>query len=103
MEAVNLLERISFLPDGPKKELLFDSEKMRVILFNLEKGQEIPPHTSTSEVLMYVVKGRGQFFVGDDVEEVEEGSLVVCKPEESHGMSATDRMTVLAVVAPRPE
>ncbi len=103
MEVVNLKGRISFLPDMVKKELLFDSEKMRVVLFNLEKGQEIPAHTSTSEVLMFLVKGKGRFLVGDKWEDVEEGAFVVCGSNEPHGMEATERMTVLAVIAPRPE
>lgn len=103
MELLNLKEKISFLPDVPKKELLFDSEKMRVVLFNLEKGQEIPAHTSESEVLMFLVKGQGRFLVGDKWEDVEEGAFVVCGGNEPHGMEATERMTVLAVIAPRPE
>ncbi len=76
---------------------------MRVVLFNLDKGQEVPPHTTTSEVLMFLVEGKGEFIVGDRTEEVEGGGFVVCRPDEPHGMKAIERMTVLAVIAPRPE
>ncbi len=102
MDVLNLFDKVSFPAESPRKELIFDSENMRVVLLNLEKGQEIPPHTSPSEVLMLLMVGKGKFVVGDRVEEVGKGAMVVCKRNESHGIQAEERMTVLAVISPSP-
>ena len=96
------MEKISFLSAQPKKELIFNSKNMRVVLFNIAAGQEVPLHTSESEVLMYLVEGKGCFTVGERLEPVESGSFVVCKENEPHGMKADMPMTVLAVISPSP-
>ena len=83
--------------------LLHDSENCRVVLFCLEAGQELAPHESSSEVILYVVGGKGLISVGDDEVEVEPEIIVVCPPMQPHGIKAGERTTVLAVITPRPE
>ncbi len=99
---LNILEKVSFLPDKPRKELIFNSKNMRVVLFNIDAGQNVPLHVSESEVLMYLVDGKGSFTVGERTDPVEKGSFVVCKENEPHGMKADLSMTVLAVISPSP-
>lgn len=84
-------------------KLLHDSPRARVVLFCLNPGQEIPPHTSSSEVIFYTVSGKGTIQVSQDREDVEAGYLVVCPPRRLHGIKAAERMQVLAIIAPRPE
>lgn len=102
MEAVNLLQNPQFLSDRPGKALLFNTEHMRVVVFYLEPGQAIEPHTSTSEVLMQVVSGSGTFIVGKSEVPVTTGSVVVCASEEAHGFKAQERLVVMAVISPVP-
>lgn len=85
-------------------KLVHDSERCRVALFCLEPGQQIPPHVTTSEVVFYGVEGKGTILVGKDEVGLEAGSLVVCPPQEPHGIKAAQqRATVLAIIAPRPQ
>lgn len=84
-------------------QLLHDSERCRVVLFCLEPGQEVSPHESRSEVLLYGVAGRSTVSVGDEEVDLEPDTIVVCPPLVPHGMKATERTTILAVIAPRPE
>jgi quercetin dioxygenase-like cupin family protein len=83
-------------------KLLYDSDKCRVVLFCLEPDQEVPPHESSSEVIFYGVEGKGSVLVGADRVGVAPGTIVVCPPMLPHGIKATERVTVLAVIAPRP-
>ena len=39
--------------------LLHDAPEMRVVVFGLEAGQEVPPHTVPVRVLMHVLQGKG--------------------------------------------
>lgn len=102
MKPVDINSLKEFQKEGPRRQILFDSEKMRVVLFCLEAGQEIPAHTTTSELLMLALEGKGSFLVGGDVHPVKGGSAVACKSQEPHGMKAEERLVVLAVIAPRP-
>jgi len=89
----------------PRTKLLFDSDNARLVLFCLEPGQRVEPHETKSEVMMQVIEGSGRFQVGAEEFEVREGDLAIAASEEPHGMaaSASSRLVVLAVIAPRPE
>ena len=83
-------------------KLLHDSEKSRVVLFCLDKGQELSPHESASEVIFYGVEGKATILVGAERVLLGPKSIVVCPPLAPHGISASERVTVLAVITPRP-
>lgn len=102
MPRLVLAEQAEFLPDKPVHKLLYDSEKMRVVLFCLLPGQAIAPHTSASEVMMHLVEGEGAFTVGSEKHKLTPGSFLVCKSNEPHGFEATQKMMMLAIIAPRP-
>lgn len=84
-------------------QLLHDSEKCRVVLFCLEPGQKVTPHTSSSEVLFYGVEGQGTILIGTEEVDLKEGSLVACPPMVPHGIKAVERAVILAIITPRPE
>lgn len=104
MVPVDLKEKAVFLPNRPGTQLVHGSENMRVVVFALRAGQEVPAHVSPSEVLMHVVSGRGTFLVTEGTRKVAAGDLVVCAPNEPHGMAAApdEDLIVLAVIAPSP-
>lgn len=104
MEARDLFELVEFRAEKYNARLLYDSENARVVLFSLEGGQQIDPHSAPSTVVMCALQGAGSFIKGEDVIAVKAGSLIACEPNELHGMKADkgERLAVLAVVAPRP-
>ena len=54
-------------------KLIFDSEKMRVVLFCLKAGQEVSPHSAPSEVLFHCIEGEGKAIVGTDTVDLAPG------------------------------
>ncbi|MBI5048135.1 MAG: cupin domain-containing protein [Deltaproteobacteria bacterium] len=102
MDITVLKDKISFSKDGPKKELLYDSEKTKAVLFCLEPGQSVGPHAVSSEIAMFAIDGKGIIITGEGEKKAEKGSLVVCKENEQHGIRAVERFVVLAVINPRP-
>lgn len=89
--------------DRPSTRVLHDEPNVRVIAFHLQPGQTVPPHHSTSTVLVRVVSGRGRF-MGDEAEVVlEPGGAAVYRPGETHSITALDGPLVFhAVITPRP-
>lgn len=102
MTLVHVSEFKEFDPERYISKLLHDSERIRVVLFCLEPGQEVAAHTSSSEVVFYVLEGNGRIMIGEEEVEAKAGSLITCPPQISHGLRAEDRLVVLAYISPRP-
>lgn len=87
----------------PATAIVHDVPDVRLVVFRLAPGEEVPPHRNASTVLLTVLEGSGVFATpGGDVA-VSAGTLVAYEPNELHGMRATDvELTVLATITPRP-
>ncbi|MBI5420612.1 MAG: cupin domain-containing protein [Deltaproteobacteria bacterium] len=96
------LKEAGFSPDRPVSKLLYDSDALRVVVFGLLAGQEVPPHTAPSRVLLQVVQGKGAFITGSGERPAHPGAFVVTEPDEPHGLKAAEKTVLLAVIAPRP-
>ncbi len=94
--------QIEFSQEKYISKILFDSDKVRMVLFCLGKGQEVPAHTVESQVVMVVLTGKGLFIVGDKTYTAKQDTVVICKSNEAHGMKAEEQMAVLACIIPRP-
>lgn len=94
---------VSARPDRPATALVHDATDVRLVLFRIEPGQQVAPHTSPSTVVLTVLSGAGLVTGGDREQPARAGMVVAYAPNERHGMRAVDeRMVVLAAIAPRP-
>ncbi len=101
MKIININEKIGFIKDDVRKQLLHDSDEARFVLFCLEPGQEIEPHTSSSSVTILVVEGRGKW-LGDRESDFKKGDICFYEPLEPHGFRADERCVLLAAITPAP-
>jgi len=99
---VEVLKEAEFSPSRPVSKLLYDSDAMRVVVFGLLPGQEIPPHTVPSRVVLHMVQGKGAFLTGSGEQPAHTGAFVITEPNEPHGLKAAEKTVLLAVIAPRP-
>ncbi len=102
MQADQIAKLKEFDPKRFVSKLIFDSERMRVVLFCLKAGQELQPHFAPSEVMFFCVEGTGKAMIGNDNTPLNPGSMVDCPPQVSHGLKADKDLVVLAIIAPRP-
>lgn len=102
MRSEDLLAQVEFLPDRPRTKLLHDTENLRLVLFCLKAGQEVAPHTSSSEVILLGLSGSGRFTTGNGETAFSAGSIGLCQPNQPHGFRAETDLVVLATIAPRP-
>lgn len=94
---------VSAQPSRPATALLHDVPDARVVVFRIEPGQEVAPHTSTSTVLLSVITGNGTVSGASGESPVGAGDLVSYETGELHGMRAgTETLVLVAVIAPRP-
>jgi quercetin dioxygenase-like cupin family protein len=94
---------VSAQPSRPATALLHDVADARVVVFRIEAGQAVAPHTSTSTVLLSVVAGHGMVSGAEGERAVSAGDLVAYDVAELHGMRALDeRLVLVAIITPRP-
>lgn len=83
--------------------ILHDEEGARVVAFHLAPGQQVPPHRSTSSVIVQVVEGTGRFRGSDGEALLGPGETAVFAPGEEHSIDAgPSSLRFVAVIAPRP-
>ena len=94
---------VSANPARPATALLLDTADVRLVVFRLAPGQQVPPHTSSSTVMLTVLEGSGVLSGADSERECTAGDVVSYAPEELHAMRATtDELLLLAAITPRP-
>jgi quercetin dioxygenase-like cupin family protein len=87
----------------PATAIVHDSADARLVVFRLDPGQRVPPHTSGSTVILTVISGTGTVTGGDEEHHVLAGDVVAYAPGELHGMEATEEtLIIVATIAPRP-
>ena len=98
----DVLKEAEFSLERFVSKLLYDSDAMRVVVFGLLPGQEIPPHTAPSRIVLHMVQGTGAFLTGTGAQPAHAGEFVITEPNEPHGLKAAEKTVLLAVIAPRP-
>ncbi len=62
----------------------FRGEDVLMVMNWLDPGMEVNPHSHPFEQVVFIVKGRMKFTVGDDVLEAGPGSLIRIPPDVMH-------------------
>ena len=83
--------------EGMRQMPLFEADKVRALLLDLEGGQAAAPCQMSMTVLYYVIAGRGHLKASDEVALLQTGSLVSIPAGVVRSISATERMRILAV------
>ncbi|NUQ19896.1 MAG: cupin domain-containing protein [Gemmatimonadaceae bacterium] len=107
MNVIDLLDTARAIPsrggDRPATAIAIDTPDVRVVLFRLAPGQQVPPHTSPSTVVLNVLAGQGWVVGAEGERSCRAGEVIAYAPEERHGMHAGDReLIIAATIAPRP-
>ena len=101
--SVSAEKAVSAATGRPATAVLLDTPDVRLVIFRLEAGQVVAPHSNPSTVLLSVLKGEGIVSGGDGDHPAKAGDVFACEPNERHGMRAmTGELQVLATITPRP-
>jgi mannose-6-phosphate isomerase-like protein (cupin superfamily) len=101
----DVLPQVSFAADKMKKVNLFDTERMFCDVYCFEPGQEQTAHAHQgADKVYYVLQGRGQVRVGQEIRELGPGGIALAPAGVEHGVrnAGPDRLTVLVFMAPKP-
>ena len=85
------------------KTTLWQGEHVMLGMNCLEPGQEQKAHAhEDADKFYFVLEGRGRFTIGDEVCEVEGGSIVIAPANVMHGVVNTgmERLSLFVGIAP---
>ena len=61
---------------GVEARKLYASKDVEVIFMNLKPSQSLKKHTTPVDVFFYVLDGKGEVEIGDEIKEVEKDTLI---------------------------
>lgn len=91
-------ELVRFDAARPVRQILVDSERLRMAVICLKEGQELGRHPAPGEAVVHFHSGRAVFQAGGEEWEVGRGAIIRLRPGELHSVRAL-RDTVLTVCA----
>jgi len=92
------------MPDGSRSPVVLHSQdgESRVVLMELQPGQELGDHQVTEAALLLVVQGRVHVAAGDASVDAGPGELFRFDPNERHSVTSADGARLLLTFSPWP-
>ena len=100
--ALDLRALTRFQEDGPSVRILADTGAARVVLFAFKAGQILKSHTTSSQILVQVVRGQITFTAGQHSTEGRVGTLFALEARVPHGITTHTNAVVLVTMTPSP-
>lgn len=83
----------------PGTAVVHDAPSVRLVVFRIEPGQEVAPHTNNGTVLLTVLSGHGTVRGGEEFRDVGPGTVLAYAPGELHAMRAnTEQFCLMATI-----
>jgi len=94
----------SFDEDRFEPQVLFETDRTRVVCGCFEPGQFVPVHAPGSDVVVDVRRGTGAVREGETTHHVGAGDVVVVEADTKRGVRADEdaRLEALLVASPPP-
>jgi quercetin dioxygenase-like cupin family protein len=105
MNVNDVFAAADFSGEKMRKINLFETKNFFCDVYCLEPGQEQKVHAhAVEDKIYYVLDGRGSFAVGDEIQELGEGRIVMAPAGAPHGVknSSDRRLTLLVFMTPNP-
>ncbi len=92
----NWRDHLVYASGRPQPTVLYETDKVRVIVVGLDAGQEIPLHPEDAAAVFHFLEGTGWVLVGKERLAVKPGATVIVPAGEARGMEAVSRLAFLA-------
>ncbi|MEN8238312.1 MAG: cupin domain-containing protein [Actinomycetota bacterium] len=92
---IDLAAKLEIPDDGTLSKVLYSDDRIRVVGFAFDSGQELSEHTATIPVVIQVVSGRFRFDVGEDSWEIGPSSWMHLDASVPHSVVALEPARLL--------
>jgi nitric oxide dioxygenase len=94
----DLKKMISYSPGGIVSKEIFKSERLELGLYCMAKGSQMAEHTSTREVIVHVIGGKGVFRLGKEMIAMAPGVVIRMKPNAKHSLKADEDVSFILLM-----
>lgn len=91
-----------FREEGPYVQVLSDMRTARLVLFAFKSGQQLKEHTTTSQTLMQVLRGRIMFTAAGNSIGLQAGMVIQVGARVPHQVIAQTNAVLLVTMIPSP-
>jgi quercetin dioxygenase-like cupin family protein len=91
-----------FQDERPYVQILSDITTARIVLFAFRKGQQLKKHSTSSQLLAQVLRGRVLFSTASSSVEMQAGTLVQLETNVEHSVIAQTDAVMLLTMTPSP-
>ena len=77
---------------------LAQGKPLSLTLFAFDKGEEISSHASGGDALVYILDGKAEITIGDEVFNLSKGETIVMPAGIQHALMAEEKFKMLLIV-----
>ncbi len=91
----NLIKAVDIPTDGITSRTVFQDERLKVVLFGFDAGQELSEHTSSTPAVLHFLQGQARLTLGQDTREAGPGTWVRMPARLPHSVRAVTPVIML--------
>jgi len=93
--ALNIEHAIEFARGGIVSKPLVETDRVKLVLFCMESGQELSEHTASVPAVIHVLRGKAALKLGSETHQAEPGSLYYMPAGLVHAIEAHEDFVML--------
>jgi quercetin dioxygenase-like cupin family protein len=93
--AVNIEQATEFARSGIVSKTLVETDRVKLILFCMEAGQELSEHTASVPAIIHLVSGKATLKLGAETHQAEAGGLYYMPEGLVHAIKAHENLVML--------
>lgn len=98
LHVADLAKEVDVPVNGILSRTLFNNDRIKVVVFAFDKGQELSEHTASMPAMLQFVSGDADLTLGTEPRSATAGSFVYMQPELPHSVKAKTPVVMLLVL-----
>lgn len=94
----DLAKQVDIPPDGILSRTLYSDERVKVIVFGFDAGQELSEHTASMPAILSIVQGEARLTLGSDTLDAGAGFLAHMPAQLPHSVQAKTKLVMLLLL-----
>ncbi len=91
----DLVKAVDIPKNGITSRTLFQDERLKVVLFGFDAGQELSEHTASMPAVMHFLQGQARLTLGQDAQKAQAGTWVHLPARLPHSLYAETPVIML--------
>jgi quercetin dioxygenase-like cupin family protein len=96
-EPLDITDQIDFTAEKFNSKVLFKNEAFNLVLFALQKGQEIKAHTTPRDAYLQCLKGEVIVIIAEKTHTLKKGQIILLPKDILHAIKAEKKVKLMLI------